>query len=70
MAGQQEVCEAVAWLLRTGGMLIVREGEVHVYRGAIHVHDQSGQDPEATLVKVMSEVRAIHARQEPEVRPT
>lgn len=49
--------ERLAWLAGVGGMVIYRDGLVHVYRGPVLEHKPCGDDPVAALEEVLSLVR-------------
>jgi len=53
-----ELDDHLRWLSRVGGMVIYRDGEVHVYRGSIHVNRPCAGDPLLALEEALSQARA------------
>lgn len=55
--GGERLLDLLSWLASAGGMVIYRDGEVHVYRGAIHASAEVGDRPLEALEEILSQVR-------------
>lgn len=54
---EADLIDLLAWLGRVGGMMIFRDGLVHVYRGPVLEHKPCGDDPVDALRQALSQAR-------------
>lgn len=60
-----ELLEAVAWLSEKGGIVLLQQAEVHVYRGSIHrcvSRTSESNSGVLALVEALRQVRAEYDR--------
>lgn len=59
MPDDRTVREALEWLMGVGGLVVLREKEVHVYRGPLRTTRPMGTDSLAAFVDAVAEARTL-----------